>query len=99
LAITVYMNQYNVATYGAYFEGWSLLWFKTKALISVKTLVVNSACHYSRLESSATLLWEILQNILILFCVVMWNYIFQHSFSKISQNMQFVVFSFWDIWY
>jgi hypothetical protein len=56
LAITVYMNQYNVTTYGAYFEGSSVPCFKTKALLSVKTLVVNSVCHYRRPESSAALL-------------------------------------------
>ena len=82
LAITLYINQYNVATYGACFESSSLLWFKTKALLSVKTLVVNSACHYRRLESSAALLWEILQDVLILFCVVMWNYIFSMQFFQ-----------------
>jgi hypothetical protein len=80
LAITVYMNQYNMATYGAYFEGSRLLWFKTKALLSVKTLVMNSACHSRRLESSAALLCEILQDILMLFCVFMWNYIFSTQF-------------------
>jgi len=82
LAITVCMNQYNVATYGAYFEGSNLLWFKTKALLSVKTLVVNSACHSRRRESSAALLWKILQDILILFCVVMWNYIISTQFFQ-----------------
>jgi hypothetical protein len=51
LAITVCMSQFNVAKYGTYSEGSSLLWFNLKALLSVKTLVVNSACHPRRLES------------------------------------------------
>jgi len=94
-AITVYMNQYNVATYGAYFEGSSLLRFKTKALLSVKTLVVNLACHSRRLESPAALLWEIFaRHTNSILCSHVKLYFFNTVFPKYHKTYSSLYFHF-----